>query len=69
MFHNRKRNIMTPTTINNFNKLLCTLDETSKKTSIIQPIEKNILKKEEEMKQFIDEMIKNLSGYCTRKSC
>lgn len=60
MFHNRKRNIMTPTTINNFNKLLCTLDETSKKTSIIQPIEKNILKKEEEMKQFIDEMIKNL---------
>jgi len=60
MSNKRKRNIMTPTAINNFNKLLCTLDETSKKTSIIQPIEKNILKKEEEMKQFIDEMIKNL---------
>ena len=60
MLHNRKKNIMNPTTINNFNKLLCSLDETSKKTSIIQPIEKSILKKEEEMKQFIDEMIKNL---------
>ena len=54
MLHNRKKNIMNPTTINNFNKLLCSLDETSKKTSIIQPIEKSILKKEEEMKQFID---------------
>jgi SpoVK/Ycf46/Vps4 family AAA+-type ATPase len=49
-----------PTSINNFNKLLCNLDEISKKNQFSEPTEKNNLKTEEEMKEFIDEMIKNL---------
>jgi SpoVK/Ycf46/Vps4 family AAA+-type ATPase len=56
-----KRPLTNAKRISDYNKFLATLDQTNTKSTIVHPVEdKKYIKSEEEMKNFIDKIIKNL---------